>query len=93
MTAHFHAWSRVPNVYTLATFPEKRPVLLTITTTQPDATDLGYLLHKNPARLPGFYNELRARMYSTRGHAAALHGGASSSRLKHCANYSRTCTS
>ncbi len=30
------------------------PVLLTITTTAPPATDLGYLLHKNPARVQSF---------------------------------------
>src|SRR5215831_19093138 len=29
-------------------------MLLTITNTQPPATDLGYLLHKNPARLQSF---------------------------------------
>jgi len=29
-------------------------MLLTITTTQQPATDLGYLLHKNPARLQSF---------------------------------------
>ncbi|HET9282817.1 MAG TPA: hypothetical protein VFR24_12740, partial [Candidatus Angelobacter sp.] len=29
-------------------------MLLTITTHQPPATDLGYLLHKNPARLQSF---------------------------------------
>ncbi len=29
---------------------ENRPVLLTITNTAPPATDIGYLLHKNPAR-------------------------------------------
>src|SRR6185369_14838988 len=29
-------------------------MLLTITNTQPPATDLGYLLHKNPSRLQSF---------------------------------------
>jgi hypothetical protein len=29
-------------------------MLLTITYTQPPATDLGYLLHKNPARTQSF---------------------------------------
>nr|MBA3530883.1 hypothetical protein [Ardenticatenales bacterium] len=29
-------------------------MLLTITTTHAPATDLGYLLHKNPARLQSF---------------------------------------
>src|SRR5919108_3215878 len=29
-------------------------MLLTITTTHPPATDLGYLLHKNPARVQSF---------------------------------------
>nr|WP_287129359.1 hypothetical protein [Candidatus Cyanaurora vandensis] len=29
-------------------------MLLTITNTQPPATDLGYLLHKNPQRLQSF---------------------------------------
>ena len=33
---------------------EPPPMLLTITTTQPPATDLGYLLHKHPAKLQSF---------------------------------------
>jgi 3' terminal RNA ribose 2'-O-methyltransferase Hen1 len=33
---------------------ETAPVLLTITTTHRPATDLGYLLHKNPARVQSF---------------------------------------
>src|SRR5439155_7207665 len=34
--------------------PEGDPMLLTLTTTHPPATDLGYLLGKNPARLQSF---------------------------------------
>lgn len=36
------------------TSPVREPMLLTIRTTSPPATDLGYLLHKNPARVQSF---------------------------------------
>src|ERR1700704_3389513 len=35
-------------------FGDGTPMLLTLTTTHSPATDLGYLLHKNPARLQAF---------------------------------------
>src|SRR6266853_6565134 len=38
----------------LSHLPQGSPMLLTITSTQPPATDLGYLLHKNPSLLQSF---------------------------------------
>ena len=66
-------------------YKEHRPtfarMLLTITTTHQPATDLGYLLHKNPARPQSFELSFgqRARLLS-RGQRRALHGGAAARR-------------
>lgn len=42
-------WARSPDVPPSATLAP--PMFLTISTTHRPATDLGYLLHKNPSRL------------------------------------------
>jgi len=48
-------------------------MLLTITTTRAPATDLGYLLHKNPERLQSFPLSFGARTSSTRRRPRTLH--------------------
>ena len=53
------------------------PMLLTITTTHQPATDLGYLLHKNPARVQAFDLSFgRAHVFYPQASPRPLHGGA-----------------
>lgn len=54
------------------------PMLLTLTTTHRPATDLGYLLHKNPTKLQTF--ELAFKAYPKEVTVERLLGGCARSR-------------
>jgi len=56
-------------------------MLLELTTTQRPATDLGFLLHKNPARAQSFELSF-GRVHFFYPEAAALHGSAAARRRR-----------